>query len=86
VSGVTWIASDLPPIIRDGTEYFLLVHDDALYLVDSRCPHRGGMLKYGFVNGRNEIVCPLHRGAFPIASLLARPSTIRLREDQAVSA
>lgn len=85
MSGASWIASDLPPIIRNGKEYFLLAHEDALYLVDNRCPHRGGMLKYGFINASNEIVCPLHRGAFPIASLLAQPSTIRLREDQAIS-
>ena len=84
MTGTTWIASDLPPIIRDGTEYFLLAHENSLYLVDNCCPHRGGMLKFGFVNDLNEIVCPLHRGAFPISTLLARPSTIRLREDPVI--
>ena len=86
MSATTWIASDLPPIIRDGKEYFLLAHEDGLYLIDARCPHRGGMLKYGFVNDRNEVVCPLHRGAFPVASLLGRPSTIRLCENRAILA
>lgn len=76
----SWIGTDLPPIVRDGIDYFLLSHEGALYLVENRCPHRGGPLKFGFVNDAGEIVCPLHQGAFPIAALLARPTTIRLEE------
>ena len=78
--GGSWIGKDLPPIWRDGEEYFLLGHEDALYLIANRCPHRGGPLKFGFVNRAGEIVCPLHRNAFPIASLIAQPSTLRLDE------
>lgn len=85
MSGSSWIAQDLPPIWRDGSEYFLLSHDDILYLVANRCPHRGGPLKFGFVNARNEIVCPLHQGAFPIEQLIAQPDTIRLMEREVVA-
>jgi nitrite reductase (NADH) small subunit len=80
----SWIGQDLPPVIRDGQEYFLLGHQDALYLIANRCPHRGGPLKFGFINDRDEIVCPLHQGSFPIARLIAQSSTIRLTERQAV--
>jgi nitrite reductase (NADH) small subunit len=76
----SWIAKDVPPIVRDGVEYFLLGHEDALYLVPNACPHRGGPLKFGFINAQDEIVCPMHQGAFPIARLVALPSTIRLDE------
>lgn len=76
----SWIATDLPPIVRDGQEYFLLSHEGRLYLVANSCPHRGGPLKSGYVNADGEIVCPMHHGAFPIASLIAQPSTIRLEE------
>jgi nitrite reductase/ring-hydroxylating ferredoxin subunit len=79
VSG-SWIGADLPPIWRDGQEYFLLGHEEALYLVANRCPHRGGPLKSGFINADGEIVCPMHRGVFAIARLLAQPTTIRLEE------
>lgn len=74
----SWIGTDLPPIWRDGVEYFLLSHAEALYLVPNRCPHRGGPLKSGFINAAGEIVCPMHRGAFAIAHLVAQPATIRL--------
>jgi nitrite reductase/ring-hydroxylating ferredoxin subunit len=80
MTGQAWIGADLPPIRRDGREYFLLAHDDILYLVENRCPHRGGPLKSGYINGAGEIVCPWHRGAFAIEALVARASTIRLCE------
>ncbi len=82
----SWIGSGLPPIHRDGQDYFLLSHKDELYLVANSCPHRGGPLKFGFVNAADEIVCPLHGGVFAIRQLIARPSTIRLREDRAGAA
>jgi len=83
MSAASWIGADLPPIYRDGAEYFLLGHGDALYLVANRCPHRGGPLKFGFVNANDEVVCPLHQSAFPIDRLIAQPSTIRLHEREA---
>lgn len=76
----TWIGADLPTVYRDGQAYFLLGHGGALYLVANRCPHRGGALKYGVVNERDEIVCPLHGEAFAVATLIGLPTTIRLGE------
>jgi nitrite reductase (NADH) small subunit len=80
VTGASWIGRDLPPIHRGGEEYFLVGYQDGLYLVANRCPHRGGPLKFGFVNANDEIVCPLHGGAFSIPRLIAQLSTIRLEE------
>ena len=73
-----WIGHDLPPIRRDGVEYFLLSSEGELYLVPNRCPHRGGPLKFGRLNGAGELVCPMHGAAFSIASLVADPATLRL--------
>jgi len=73
-----WIGHDLPPIRRDGVEYFLLSVDGELYLVPNRCPHRGGPLKFGRLNAAGELVCPMHGNAFSIQSLIADPATLRL--------
>lgn len=74
----SWIGADLPPIWRDGDEYFLLCHNGDLYLIANRCPHRGGPLKAGFINPDGDLVCPMHRGVFALESLVARPGSIRL--------
>ncbi|WP_309606092.1 Rieske (2Fe-2S) protein [Phenylobacterium sp.] len=73
-----WIGHDLPPIWRDGIEYFLLSVDGELYLAPNRCPHRGGPLKFGRLDAAGDLICPMHGGAFSIASLLANPDTLRL--------
>nr|WP_256478491.1 Rieske (2Fe-2S) protein [Notoacmeibacter sp. MSK16QG-6] len=75
----SWIGRDLPPIIRDGVEYFLLGHKGDLFLVPNRCPHRGGSLKFGYINARDEIVCPMHHNAFSVSRLIARPTTLKLK-------
>lgn len=82
MSGATWIGADLPAIWRDGVEYFLLGRDEALYLVVNACPHRGAPLKHGFVNASDEIVCPLHQGAWSVERLITQSTTIRLVERQ----
>jgi nitrite reductase (NADH) small subunit len=76
----TWIGRDLPPIWRDGVEYFVLSRGGRLYLVPNRCPHRGGPLKFGYLNERDELVCPLHGGAFAIDALLKGAGVRRLDE------
>lgn len=73
-----WIGQGLPPIWRDGQEYFLLGVDEQLYLVRNACPHRGAPLKFGRVDDGNRIICPMHYNAFPVETLLSQPTTLRL--------
>jgi nitrite reductase/ring-hydroxylating ferredoxin subunit len=77
----SWIGQDLPPIFRDNAEYFLLSHCNTLYLVANKCPHRGGPLKFGFINEKEEIVCPMHHNAFSIERLIAHETTITLKAE-----
>jgi nitrite reductase (NADH) small subunit len=78
-----WIGHDLPPIWRDGVEYFLLSIRRELWLMPNHCPHRGGPLKFGRLNAAGELVCPMHGNAFSVESLLARPGALRLTETPA---
>jgi nitrite reductase (NADH) small subunit len=34
-------------------------HDDSVFALEDRCPHKGGPLSQGIVHGRN-VTCPLH--------------------------
>jgi nitrite reductase/ring-hydroxylating ferredoxin subunit len=76
----SWIGRDLPPIWRNGESYFLLGHAGSIYLMRNHCPHRGGPLKFGHVTHDAQIVCPMHNNSFPIAALIAQPSTVILME------
>jgi nitrite reductase/ring-hydroxylating ferredoxin subunit len=39
------------------------------FLVAAKCPHRDGLLLYGYVNSaRLRITCPLHRSSFDLAT------------------
>ena len=75
-----WIGRDLPPIWRQGEEYFVLSVDEQLYLVRNACPHRGGPLKFGQVDDENRIICPMHYNAVPVEALLAQATTVKLLE------
>ena len=77
-----WIGHDLPPIRRDGVDYFLLGAGGELYLIPNVCPHRGGPLKFGRLNAAGELVCPMHGNAFSIESLIAMPGALRLTAAQ----
>jgi nitrite reductase/ring-hydroxylating ferredoxin subunit len=75
----SWIGRDLPPIWRQGAEYFLLSHKGDLYLVRNVCPHRGGPLKFGHISEADEIICPIHHNAISIERLITHPSTLKLK-------
>jgi nitrite reductase/ring-hydroxylating ferredoxin subunit len=39
------------------------------FLVAAECPHRGGLLVYGYVSSaRLRITCPLHRSSFDLVT------------------
>jgi nitrite reductase/ring-hydroxylating ferredoxin subunit len=39
------------------------------FLVAAKCPHRDGLLLYGYVDSaRLRITCPLHRSSFDLAT------------------
>src|SRR5262249_13528991 len=72
----TWLkitpCSRIPPregrCIEIAGRHVALFHTSRGFLaVDNRCPHRGGPLSYGIVNG-TTVVCPLHAWAFDLFS------------------
>jgi len=75
-SGHTWLkvtpADSIPP--REGRCVEIAGHQvaifnttDGLIAVENRCPHRGGPLADGILNG-TAVVCPLHAWKFDLRS------------------
>ncbi len=55
---------------------------DVRLLAGGTCPHRGGRLRFGRVNGRTmRLTCPLHHATFDLRTgeRLAGPSCAALR-------
>lgn len=44
----------------------IALQDDHLFAFSSKCPHASGRLADGFIDGKGDIVCPLHRYKFNI--------------------
>ncbi|MET9933515.1 Rieske (2Fe-2S) protein, partial [Streptomyces sp. NPDC006324] len=61
---------DDEPVVRQVTEDLVLVETGGRkVLAAAVCPHRGGRLKYGRVDGdRLRITCPLHHTTFDLTS------------------
>ncbi|MBP2328750.1 nitrite reductase (NADH) small subunit [Kibdelosporangium banguiense] len=57
-------------VIRQVSEDDILLElGDTSVIVQSRCPHRGGRLRFGVVNERRmTITCPLHHSTFDLRS------------------
>lgn len=62
----------------DHTEFFSYAHDGTFYLLPSSCPHRGGPLRLGSLEG-DTIVCPWHRSRVPIQHCIGRALPIVVR-------
>lgn len=46
-------------------------HDDQVYALDDRCPHKGGPLSEGIVHG-HSVTCPLHNWVFDLSTGIAK--------------
>ncbi|MDP5306922.1 nitrite reductase small subunit NirD [Paracoccus spongiarum] len=68
---------DIPPqgarLIRtaEGCVALFRTHDDRVFALDDRCPHKGGPLSEGIVAG-HTITCPLHNWVFDLNTGLAQ--------------
>jgi protein arginine N-methyltransferase 1 len=55
------------------------------FLISATCPHRDGLLLYGYVNAaRLRITCPLHRSSFDLVTgaAVAGPSDAALETEE----
>lgn len=56
---------------REGCVALFRTHDDKVFALDDRCPHKGGPLSEGIVAG-HTITCPLHNWVFDLNTGLAQ--------------
>lgn len=54
----------LAEVTAEGKRLCLARIEGAVYAVAPKCPHAGGLLVYGVLDGKGNVVCPLHRYKF----------------------
>jgi nitrite reductase (NADH) small subunit len=64
--------ADLPPggaaeVVVDGQAVAVFNVGGAFYALSGRCPHRGGPLGQGFLDGR-QVSCPWHNWTFDVTT------------------
>lgn len=52
-------------VIANGKEIAVFKKDDAVYAMENSCPHRGGPLGEGYVDGL-DVTCPWHAWSFDL--------------------
>lgn len=63
--------ADFPPGTRrttrvDGRDVVLFHLPEGIYALHDRCPHRGGLLSQGDLDGAGHVHCPLHAWRFDL--------------------
>lgn len=58
-------------LVAGDETYFVMERENAVHVLSSRCPHRGGPLHLGDVEGE-KLRCPWHGGMFPLGRLCDR--------------
>lgn len=57
-----------------GTKIALIALDGKLYALQGYCTHEQGILGDGYIDN-NELICPMHAGAFDVATGKANENT-----------
>ncbi|HHX64557.1 MAG TPA: Rieske (2Fe-2S) protein [Chloroflexi bacterium] len=58
-------SKELHAVELDGTTILVVRLGDLFYAMQERCPHRGGHLSQGHLEG-TELVCPVHGSRFDV--------------------
>lgn len=64
VEGIGWGKNNMAIVDVAGRKATLLRFENELYACAHKCPHAGGILADGFIDGAGYVVCPIHRYRF----------------------
>lgn len=48
--------------------YCIALHNDKFYACAATCPHAGARMAHGYIDALGNIVCPVHRYKFSLAT------------------
>lgn len=66
VAELAFSACGIAERVVDGKNICIAFHHDQLYGFSARCPHAGGLMSSGRLDGLGNIICPIHQYKFSI--------------------
>jgi nitrite reductase/ring-hydroxylating ferredoxin subunit len=66
INEINFSSNDLAEVEAGGKTICVALYNDNLLACTKKCPHAGGILANGFVDGMGNIICPLHRYKFSL--------------------
>lgn len=64
ITELNFAENGLAEIEVKGKKLCIGKHNDSLFACTQKCPHAGGILVDGYIDGFGNLVCPLHRYKF----------------------
>ena len=64
VADIPFSPEGLAEIAVNGKQVCVGLFKEKLFACAAKCPHAGGTLAHGYIDGTGNIVCPLHRYKF----------------------
>ena len=61
IAEIKFSANGLAALEIGGKKLCIAFHKDQIFACPQKCPHAGGILADGYIDGAGNIVCPLHR-------------------------
>jgi len=68
INDISFNDKNIATIQIAGKSICIVKTDDSLRACSARCPHAGGDLSEGFVDKKENIVCPVHNYRFSLSS------------------
>lgn len=66
IEEINFSSNGLTEITVSGKTFCIALYNDIVYACTPKCPHAGGTLTEGYLDGTGNIVCPLHRYKFSL--------------------
>ncbi len=63
-----WQENGMYIVTVEGKTITLAHKDNELFAFAHKCPHAGGIMANGYIDGMGNVVCPLHRYRFNMAN------------------
>jgi nitrite reductase/ring-hydroxylating ferredoxin subunit len=66
IAELPWQSNDMCLQTVDGTVITLVKSNDKIFACAHECPHAGGIFAEGYLDGKNNIICPVHDYKFSL--------------------